>query len=159
MKIDLPLIKLRQIKGYEGLYYISKDGNVFSQRSNKYLSPSVSTNYYKLILSVNNKRKTKMIHRLAAEAFIENPLCKREVNHIDGNKLNNNVKNLEWCTTLENEIHADKNNLRQCPLTDDNIREIRKSKKTQKVLGIQYSVSGMTISRIKRRTRRAYVND
>jgi len=54
----------------------------------------------------NGKRKNRFIHRLLAQAFIENPENKAHVNHIDGNKQNNSLKNLEWCTPQENAAHA-----------------------------------------------------
>lgn len=67
--------------------------------------------YYIVTLCKGKERKTKKIHRLVAEAFIPNVENKLQVNHIDGNKLNNNVKNLEWCTDSENMIHAYKTGL------------------------------------------------
>lgn len=88
---------------------IYKDGRVAHFSSNL-LKPSVSKKgYLRVYLSKNSKKYTKSVHRFVAEAFIENPLNKRTVNHIDGNKLNNNVSNLEWATNLENMQHAFRN--------------------------------------------------
>ena len=67
--------------------------------------------YQIISLSKNKKRKTYRVHRLIAKTFIENPQNKKEVNHIDGNKSNNCISNLEWCTRSENQIHAYKNKL------------------------------------------------
>ena len=67
--------------------------------------------YLNIRLSKNNIRKTYSVHRLVAEAFISNLEAKGEVNHIDGNKQNNNINNLEWVTSSENQLHAYKNGL------------------------------------------------
>ena len=102
----------RDIKGYEGLYKVSNTGEVFSCISNRLMKPSLSGSGYKQIrLSKDKKATGKMIHRLVAEAFIPNPKNKRTVNHKDGNKLNNNVFNLEWNTYSENLRHAYKHGL------------------------------------------------
>ena len=61
---------------------------------------------YKIALSKNKKQKQYMIHRLVAQAFIPNPDNKPQINHIDNNALNNNVNNLEWCTSQENITHS-----------------------------------------------------
>lgn len=67
--------------------------------------------YEIVTLWINGKAVTEKIHRLVAKAFLNNPQNKKEVNHIDGNKLNNIVSNLEWSTSSENKVHAFKNNL------------------------------------------------
>ena len=71
------------------------------------MKPSLTTTgYYKVDLRKDGKRKSMKAHRLVAMAFIPNPEDKPHINHIDGNPLNNNVENLEWCTPRENVIHA-----------------------------------------------------
>ena len=72
---------------------------------------NTSTGYKKVELYKDKKRKSFKVHRLVAQAFIPNPENKREVNHIDGNKHNNKVNNLEWVTSSENKIHAFKMDL------------------------------------------------
>ena len=115
----------RSIKGYEGIYEISDTGLVRNLRVDsknrtypgKILTPGKTVSGYPFVfLSVNGKSKNNMIHRLVATAFIPNPHNLPEVNHIDGNKENNNVSNLEWCTRKENLKHAVDNGLRysQC---------------------------------------------
>lgn len=96
----------KDIKGYEGLYQISNLGNVKSLRKNKILKPFSNHGYMQVRLYKENNKKDFKIHRLVANAFITNYYCKPEINHIDGNKQNNNVDNLEWCTRKENEQHA-----------------------------------------------------
>ena len=81
--------------------------NILSCKFNKH------TKYLTVNLYDHGKRKTVDVHRLVAMAFIENVENKKCVNHIDGNKTNNYVKNLEWCTYSENLIHAYKTGLRQ----------------------------------------------
>lgn len=104
----------KDVEGYDGKYQISSTGEVksFSRWSKgKILKGGYSGNPgpYRYIVLVKTCRKdAKMfyIHRLVAQHFIENPHNKAEVNHIDGNTLNNDISNLEWCTRKENAKHA-----------------------------------------------------
>ena len=96
----------KNIKGYKTLYQVSNTGKVLSLRTNKLLKPIDSYGYKYVHLCNNNHIRTnKAIHRLVAEAFISNPKNLSEVNHIDGDKSNNNVTNLEWCTRKYNANH------------------------------------------------------
>ncbi len=115
----------KDIKGYEGLYLISSYGRCkttnfkpgygripeSSECILKIENPDYHQGYALVSLSKNGKKKKFRIHRLVAEAFIPNPNNYPCVNHIDGNKLNNNVNNLEWCTEKQNMEHAAKFNL------------------------------------------------
>ena len=104
----------KYIKDYENLYEISNFGNVKNKFGN-IISTFNNKGYLCVSLYKNNKKKNYRIHRLVAEHFINNEFNKKEVNHIDGNKLNNNINNLEWVTSQENKIHAVQNGLnRQC---------------------------------------------
>lgn len=98
-------------KEFKG-YLVSKDGRIFSLKTDRWLKPIVFKDYLLVTLIRNDgKRCRKFIHRLVAEAFIENTENKPQVNHIDGNKQNNCVDNLEWCTAQENAKHAWKTGL------------------------------------------------
>lgn len=91
---------MKDILGYEGKYAITEDGQVWSYYLNDYLSlkPDKKGYVYVKLRDKNGKQKRIAVHRLVAQAFIDNPNNLLEVNHIDENKQNNNVSNLEWCT-------------------------------------------------------------
>lgn len=89
----------KEIEGYEGLYEVSNLGNVKSLISNKILKPIKDKDCYLFVgLYQQGKLKHHRVHRLVAEAFIENPNNLTEINHKDENKQNNTIENLEWCT-------------------------------------------------------------
>ena len=105
----------KYIKGYDGKYKVSNFGNVMSMNYQNTRKPRVLVpvkHHLGYLLVHLGQGKIKMIHSLVAEAFIPNPEGKKFVNHIDGNKQNNNVKNLEWVTSKENMNHAIRTGLR-----------------------------------------------
>jgi hypothetical protein len=100
---------LKDIKDYENLYAVSEDGQIFSYRSNRFLKPCRDGNgYYYVSLTKNGQRKSKKIHRIVAETFLENPNNLPCVNHKDCDTNNNNVNNLEWCDYSYNNSYKDR---------------------------------------------------
>lgn len=115
--------ELRPIAGYEGVYSVSADGRVWTHRrkvtsmtkdgvpyqitvGGRWLRNHKSSSYMQAVLCVDGKKSMPMVHRLVAAAFVENPRGYPEVNHKDGNKLNNHANNLEWVTRSMNNKHA-----------------------------------------------------
>lgn len=107
----------KDIKNYEGCYQVSNLGRVRSlnykqTKQLKELSYRVNyKGYVDVHLSKNGKSKRVVVHRLVAQTFIPNPNALPQINHIDGNKQNNNTTNLEWCNNSENQKHAYKKGL------------------------------------------------
>jgi len=109
--------------GYEGYYKVSNIGRVMgikkfpSKPDNRIAKGSISKHGYHYVhLRKDTKSKNKKVHIMVAEAFIPNLENKPHINHIDGDKMNNSVNNLEWCTPLENNRHALKTGLRRIDL-------------------------------------------
>ena len=93
-------------EGKETDYSVSNDGLVRKDTTNYILSQTSQQDYKHVTLNINGKQKRMRVHRLVAEAYIDNPENKPYVNHIDGNRGNNKVENLEWVTPSENTRHA-----------------------------------------------------
>lgn len=105
----------KDLPDFEEFYLISSKGRIWSKRRKKFCSLVKKKNgYYQFGLRTKGSKERiwKSIHRIVAETFIPNPNNLPQINHKDGNKANNSVENLEWCTAKENIYHAFKNKLR-----------------------------------------------
>jgi hypothetical protein len=159
----------KDIIGYENYYQISNYGNVKSLersfhlggiRKEKILKFSINTSgYFQVTLQKNGEKKNYLVHKLVALHFIPNPDNKSEINHKDGNKLNNLINNLEWCTRSENALHAFQLGLRnnkeeKSPNRKLNIqqvfeiRELLNKKIPHKIIAEKYKVSHHCIANI-----------
>ena len=142
-------------------YEVSNKGNIRSKeyndslghlRSSKKLKKQVNNCGYEYVIlsSKEEKHKTLTVHRIVAKTFIPNPEEKEDVNHIDGNKLNNNVNNLEWTTTQENiikryEIGIDGNNYKRVSQFDKDgnlVGSFPSSYEAERITGIKRTSIG-----------------
>ena len=98
--------KWAPVPEYEEYYMVSTLGRVLSLKKNILLKPNMVYGYYTVGLNKDGQQKDKRVHRLVAKAFIKNDGNKPCVNHLDSNRANNNVENLEWVTHAENTMHA-----------------------------------------------------
>ena len=127
----------KDIENYEGLYQISNFGNI--KRNNKILKPFKNTNgYYQIVLYKECKKKHCLVHKLVANAFIENKNNYKYINHKDENKLNNNINNLEWCTAKYNCNYGTRNERLSSPVLCVELNKKFKSiKEASKLLNVQ----------------------
>ena len=124
-KENIILEKWIYINGEKTHYKIRSTGEVWNTVTNAPMKGGRDKNGYHIIsLTLNKKKYTRKVHRLVAEAFIPNPENKPEVNHNDGDKLNNDISNLEWANPSENTHHACEHNLRKSTLTRNMVIEV-----------------------------------
>lgn len=163
----------RNIKGYEGLYQVSDCGEIksldrkskrkdsgFNIYKGKVLKQDKNNRGYNLItLNKNGVSKKILVHRIVAINFIENNENKKFVNHIDGDKRNNKVENLEWATFEENIKHAweteiykpiKSDSVHTAKLNSEKVKNIRKNteNKSVKELAEEYGVTSTTVSNV-----------
>jgi len=105
--IAINLENWRLINGYDN-YEISSHGRCRNNKTSRIFKPGIRSGYYVVSLRKNNITKIYPIHRLVAFAFLDNPLNKKCVDHIDGNTINNMLSNLRWATLHENQGNRSK---------------------------------------------------
>ena len=146
----------KKIEGFED-YEVSTSGVVISNKYSKkrILKKELSKGYLRVSLCKKNVVTRFQVHRLVALSFLKNEDNKKCVNHKDGNKLNNSLGNLEWCTYSENEKHSFDflgkitNGIvrRKIPLQDvEKIKNLYKNGLSMRKIAKQYNVNGSTIS-------------
>lgn len=154
---------MEEWKDCEDGYMVSSYGRFYSKLAGRCLSiKSLNQDGY---VKVAPHGHTQLLNRLVAQAFIPNPHNKSTVNHIDGNKTNNRVDNLEWSTRSEQMIHAYKHELKKpmrgsknanSKLTDEQVKAIRKEYVRRSrthgtvALGRKYGVSNRVIGLVVR---------
>lgn len=156
------MYKKLEISGLKKEYLIDEHGNVFDITTNKFRKPYFNNKGYVMMsFYIDGKSKTKFVHRLVLGAFA--PIIGMEnlqVNHKDGDKRNNHIDNLEWCTQSENQKHAYKMGLNTnkgiknpaCKLTEKEVIEIADlllQNVTVKKLSEMYNVSESAIGFIR----------
>lgn len=133
----------KDIPNYENLYEINEIGTIRNKKRNKIIRTSINEKgYVKVVLSKDNKQHKTGVHRLVALTFIPNPNNYKEVNHIDENKQNNNINNLEWCSRKQNIEHSIKSGkfkitrVSQFDLNGNKIKEFSSCSQAERETGI-----------------------
>lgn len=139
-------------------YYVNQDGVIYNSKTKRYVKPIIkafSKNNTKRAfvgLYIDGKQTNLFVHRIIAELYLSNPENLPQVNHIDGNPLNNSISNLEWCSQRDNNIHAIKTGLRPTKLNKEIVECIREDlakKITIREIALKYNVGKTIIFKIK----------
>lgn len=148
----------KPIINFENLYLVSNYGRIKNIKRNELIKLYIRGGYLSCKLSKNNIKTNFLVHRLVALMFIKNINNVTQVNHKDGDKLNNYVENLEWCTPKENIRHSwvnglsksnYKDNITQRKLNINDVQFIRNNKKIKrKELANKFNVSITTINSV-----------
>lgn len=140
---------------FDNKYSVNDNGDIFSLKGRKkILVGKVSkAGYREILINHKNIRKYFLAHRLILSTFINNDDNKRTVNHIDGNKLNNKLSNLEWSTDRENQIHAINNKLIIHKINFEIAEQIRNDIGSYRELGLKYGLGKTQIGYIKNNKR------
>lgn len=135
-------------------YFITPEGDVISQKGSipRLLKPKVDKDgYLEVCLCLTPKiRKTLKVHRIVAEAYLDNLGKLPVVNHKNGCKSDNNVINLEWCTQSDNLKHARDLELRKYKVSADIADDVRNAKGSYKLIAKMFGISATQVGRIKR---------
>lgn len=151
--------RLKRLPIYKGKGFPKKERIIY---------PNIdSVGYYRFGVMVCGKLKTIKAHQLVARYFIPNPEGKNTVNHLDGNKKNNHISNLEWATYAENNKHAYLTGLKnnkglgngRCKLSDDQVIDIFLSKGRQVDIATKYGVGQTMVSAIKTKKNWTHITD
>lgn len=155
---------MKDVTGFEGVYGVTRGGGVWSHRRGRLMSPTRQPNkrgkfYLRVSLCIGGKYTKYYVHRLVAEAYIQNPACKPTVNHKNGDTEDNAEGNLEWSTHKEQLEHAFATGLNKSfgsaawgaklkDLDVERIKVLYASGTLQQALADEYGVTQSVISRV-----------
>ena len=141
----------KQLKQFDNQYSVTDTGIVYSLKGNKkeLIGKISNSGYREVVINHKGKKKYLLVHRLVAENFIYNEFKARTVNHKDGNKLNNSVDNLEWCSDSNNLIHARDNGLLKIKIDKKISEQIKNEIGTIREIAKKYGISRTQVGYIK----------
>ena len=141
----------KQLKQFDNQYSVTDTGIVYSLKGNKkeLIGKISNSGYREVVINHKGKKKYLLVHRLVAENFIYNEFKARTVNHKDGNKLNNSVDNLEWCSDSNNLIHARDNGLLKIKIDKKISEQIKNEIGTIREIAKKYGIAKTQVGYIK----------